>query len=147
MFPASTKPGGAHMTMGPLDACKTPSPAGPVPIPYANLVDGLAANNDPAAKATQKVIIDESAAKGFKAKSATAVAIKSNGDEAGTVKGLVSHKNMSPANYKMGSPKVKAEGKGATLNLKPTAHNGASANAPVGTQIAPSQSKVILSGP
>jgi len=145
MYPASTKPGGANMTMSPIDTCKTPSPGGPVPIPYANLVDGLAATNDPAAKATQKVIINESAAKGYKTTSATAAAIKSNGDEAGAKKGLVSSKNMSPSNYKMGMSKVKAEGKSVTLNLTPTAHSGANANAPAGTQIAPSQSKVLLS--
>lgn len=142
MYPASTKPGGANMTMGPLDVCKTPSPAGPVPVPYANLVDGLAATNDPAAKATQKVIMDKSAAKGFKAGSATAAAIKSNGDEAAAMKGVVSARNMSPSNYKMATPNVMSEGKSIPFNLTPTAHGRSSA--PAGTQIAPSPSKVLL---
>jgi hypothetical protein len=142
MYPASTKPGGANMTMGPLDVCKTPTPAGPIPVPYANLVDGLAATNDPAAIATQKVIISASAAQGYKAGSATAAAIKSNGDEAGTRKGVVSTKTMGSSNYMMGTPKVMIEGKSTAFNLAPTADGRT--NAPARTQIAPSQSKVLL---
>jgi hypothetical protein len=144
MFPASTKAGGVHMTMGPLDTCKTPTPAGPVPVPYANMVDGMAAADDPAAKATQKKIIDDAAAKGYTAKSATAAAIKSHGDEAGTLKGVASGRIMSPANY-MQSFDVKFEGKKAT-RIFPTAQSGSAANAPAGTQIAPSQSKVLIMG-
>jgi len=145
MFPASTPSGGVNMTMGPLDTCKPPAAAGPIPVPYANLVDGKAAVNDPAAKATQKQIINESAAKGYKASSATAAAIKSNGDQAGSLKGAVSHQNMSTAAYKTNAPKVMAEGKSVTSMSSPTAHSGSGANAPSGTQIAPSQSKVLLS--
>ena len=143
MFPASTQPGGVNMTMDPLDTCKTPSSGGPIPIPYAKLVDGKAAANNPAAKATQKVIIDEAAAKGYKASSATQAAIKSNGDEAGTMKGMVSSKNLSTSAYKTGSSKVMVEGKKISTVTSPTSHNGGS-NAPAGTQIAPSQSKVML---
>ena len=75
MFPATTKSGGVNVTTGPLDVCKTPSPGAPIPLPYANLVDGLAASGDKAAKRTQKVIIDDAARKGYFAKSATAAAV------------------------------------------------------------------------
>ena len=36
MFPASNKGGGQCVATGP-DVCKTPSPGGPVPIPYPNI--------------------------------------------------------------------------------------------------------------
>ena len=36
MFPASTNGGGQCAVPGPLDACKTPTPGGPVPLPYPN---------------------------------------------------------------------------------------------------------------
>jgi hypothetical protein len=145
MFPPTTKPGGAHMTMGPLDTCKTPTQSESVPIPYANMVDGLAAAGDPAAIVTQKKIIDVTATKGYKTKSATAAAIKGHGDEAGTQKGIISNKTMSPLDYKMGSTTVKVEGKNVTHILTESAP-GAGANAPAGMHLAPSQSKVLISG-
>ena len=130
MFPASTKGGGVHTTAGPIDVCKTPSPGGPIPVPYANLVDGLAASGDEAGKRTQKKMVNEAARKGRKADSATAAAIASQGDEAGTMGGVVSRVNMDSASYTDSPFKVSVQGKGA----------------PAGTQIAPSQSKVILMG-
>lgn len=110
MFPASSKGGGADVTAGPLDACKTPSPGGPVPLPYANMVDGLAAGGDEAAKRTQKEIIEGAARKGYKADSATAAAVASQGDEAGRKGGLVSNKTMGRTTYTAGSSGMKAGG-------------------------------------
>ena len=127
MFPASTKGGGVHTTAGPLDVCKTPSPGGPIPVPYANMVDGLAASGDEAGKRTQKKIVEDAARKGYKTGSATAAAIASQGNEAGTSGGVVSSKNKGKAVYKMGSSNVSFEDKGAT-------------------RIAPSQSKALLMG-
>lgn len=144
MFPASTQGGGVHTTAGPLDTCKTPSPGGPIPIPYANMVDGLAASGDEAAIVTQKKIVDDAARKGIATKTATGAAIASQGDEPGVQKGIVSNKHMDKMTYKMGSSKVKAEGKGVVHHLDMTSHN--SANMPPGTQIAPSQSKVLIMG-
>jgi hypothetical protein len=145
MFPASTQAGGVHMTMGPLDTCKTPTSTGPVPIPYANMVDGLAKAGDPAAMLVQKKIIDDAAAKGYQAKSATAAIIKSHGDEAGTLGGLVSGQLLDPASYKIQSTDVKLEGK-AVIRFMGAPQPNAGANAPVGTHIAPSQSKVLIMG-
>lgn len=130
MFPASTKSGGVHTTAGPIDTCKTPSPGGPIPVPYANMVDGLAASGDEAGKKTQKKMVDDAARKGRKAGSATAAAIASQGDEAGAVGGLISSVNMDSTSYTQSPFKVSFQGKGA----------------PAGTQIAPSQSKVIVMG-
>ncbi len=144
MFPATSKAGGVHTTASPLDTCKTPGPGGPIPIPYANMVDGLAMSGDEAAKKTQKKIVDDAARKGLDTKSATAAAIASQGDEAGVHKGIFSNKNMDKATYKTGSSKVSAEGKAVQRLGGMASHNNA--NSPAGTQIAPSQSKVVLMG-
>lgn len=144
MFPASTKGGGVHTTASPIDTCITPTAGGPIPVPYANMIDGLAESGDKAAIMTQKKIVDDAARKGIKTKTATGAAIASQGDEAGVQKGVVSSKNMDRMSYKTGSSKVKVEGKGVTHVVKMAGHNGA--NAPAGTQVAPSQSKVLLMG-
>ena len=96
MFPASAKGGGLNVTAGPLDTCKTPSPGGPVPIPYANMVDGLAESGDRAGRKTQKMIIDDAAHKGIVVKSATAGAIASQGDEPGVQMGILSSSRKMP---------------------------------------------------
>jgi len=146
MFPATTNEGGVHTTAGPLDTCRTPSPGGPIPIPYANLVDGLAAAGDPAGRATQKTIIEQAAKKGLIPGSATAAAIgmkTSAGDEAGTAVGISSSTHMGKIQYGASS-KIKTEGRGVVRMTRPTMGN--TGNRPVGTTIAPSQSKVILMG-
>jgi hypothetical protein len=68
------------------------------------------------------------------------------GDEAGVAGGVVSGMNMGPAAFKMGVPKVKVEGNDIVNHLKPTGQNGTNANVPCGTQVAPSQAKVIVMG-
>lgn len=87
------------------DVCKTPSPGGPVPIPYpviistsANLADG-----------TKTVAADRGnkcAIKGSKFS-------RCSGDEAGTVGGIKSNTNMKEATWILYSFDVKLEGKGA----------------------------------
>src|SRR5262247_3606968 len=72
------------------DVCKTPSPGGPVPIPYPNLSETASLSNG-----TTTV----------KANGARMCAIKgskfarSNGDEAGTVGGVKSNVNMKAAEW------------------------------------------------
>jgi hypothetical protein len=71
---------------------------------------------------------------------------RSQGDEAGVAKGVVSSKNMDKVEYKKGSGKVKAEGQDVVHLTSMTGHNGAgNANMPAGVQVAPSQTKVIVS--
>jgi hypothetical protein len=70
----------------------------------------------------------------------------SQGDEAGTLKGLAAPFQMSKVSYKMASSKVKFEGKPAVTVTKMTSHNGSSPNAPPGLQVAPGQTKTILMG-
>jgi hypothetical protein len=69
----------------------------------------------------------------------------SSGDEAGVSGGVMSGQFIGPATYKMGSQKVKCEGKGACHLTSMVGQNGSSANVPAGQQIAPSQAKVIVS--
>jgi hypothetical protein len=69
---------------------------------------------------------------------------RSNGDEAGTLFGMMSQVNMNQTSYRTGSTKVKCQGHAIVTVLKPTAQNGNNANAPAGAQVAPSQAKVII---
>ena len=131
MFPASSKGGG--QCFGMPDVCKTPSPGGPVPIPYPNI--GMLAQ---AKKTAKKVKLCNKAAVTKKSKISM-----SSGDEAGVAKGVVSSKNMSTVTFKKGSSKVKVEGQSLQHLTAPTGHNGSNANVP-GAQIAPSQTKVII---
>ncbi len=68
----------------------------------------------------------------------------SQGDEAGVAGGVTSGGNMQKVVFKLGSTKVKAEGKAVCFISSVTAHNGANANMPAGLQAAPSQAKVLV---
>lgn len=136
MFPASTKGGGSVATTGPLDACKTPSPGGPVPLPYPNLGE---VSNASGGSCAQKTKFD-----GSKVCTVKTELSRSSGDEAGTVGGVVSNRNMAAINFKMGSGKVIVEGEKCAHMGSMTGHNGSNANVPAGAQIAPSQTKVLV---
>jgi hypothetical protein len=69
----------------------------------------------------------------------------SQGDEAGTLKGMVSSTSGDKAAYKTSESKVLVEGNEIVTHLKTVAQNGSNANAPPGTQVAPSQTTVIIS--
>jgi len=105
--------GQTQLAMAP-DVCKTPSPGGPVPIPYpnmssdSNLTDGAATvtiNGNPVANTDAKLS-------------------RSNGDEAGTAGGLVSSKNMGAFGWAVGSVDVQAEGKGVVRMMDSCLTNG-----------------------
>jgi len=86
------------------DVCKTPSPGGPVPVPYPNIARSATLSDG-----TTTVSADGGnmcAIKGSKYGS-------SNGDEAGTVGGVKSNVNMKEAQWITCSMDVKLEGKGA----------------------------------
>ncbi len=139
MFPGSTKQGGMCAAGGgaPIDVCKIPAPPAPfAPAPFPNMVQCAAASG-----ASTKVKFA-----GSPALTKSSSWSSSQGDEAGTLKGLISPFNMSKVEYKMASNKVKAQGKPVTTVTKMTAHNGANPNAPPGLQVAPSQTKVIIMG-
>jgi len=96
------------------DVCKTPSPGGPVPIPYpnmspdSNLTNGAATvtiGGNPVANTDSQLS-------------------RSSGDEAGTAGGVVSSKNMGAFGWSAGSIDVEAEGKGVVRMLDPILTNG-----------------------
>lgn len=119
----------------PIDVCKIPAPPAPfAPAPFPNMVQCPSASG-----ASSKVKFSSSPAL-TKSSSFSS----SQGDEAGTLKGLVTPFNMGKVEYKLASSKVKCEGKPAVTVTKMTSHNGASPNAPPGLQVAPSQTSVII---
>jgi len=94
--------GGKCMAMIP-DVCKTPSPAGPIPIPYPN----ISQSSDLADGTTTVKLEGEMAAvKGSKYS-------KSNGDEAGSAGGVVSSSFGKEAEFLLYSFDVKLDGKNA----------------------------------
>lgn len=121
------------------DVCKVPAPpAPPVPTPFPNIAQCAQADGD---TCTKKVKIMNKAVLHKNSEIP-----RSSGDEAGTLKGLVSSTNMDKVKYRQGVDKVKVEGNPVVTSLKPTAHNGSNANAPPGVQTTPSQTKVIVGG-
>ena len=129
MMPASCKKGGQAAAFP--DVCKTPSPGGPVPIPYPNIAQVAQAT-----KTAKKVKIANKPACTKKTE-----VPRSNGDEPGTAGGVVSSCNMGKLQYIKGSSKVKFEGKPAVYLGAPTKHNKGNA---VGAQVAPSQTRVLV---
>ena len=135
MPPASTNGGGQCFAFP--DVCKTPTPAGPVPIPYPNIAMLTQASGG---TLSSKVKIA-----GDKAATQDTEITMSSGDEAGSVGGVVSNKMKGPAKFTQGSSKVKIEGKGAAYLGAMVGQNDASnSNMPAGHQVAPSQVKVIV---
>lgn len=134
IFPASTKGGG--QCMGVPDVCLTPAPpAPPIPIPYPNF--GMFSQ----AKKTSKEVKFE----GKEVVTKKSKISRSMGDEAGTNKGVMSGTNMAEIKFVKGSSKVKVKGSPVIHLTSITAHNGTNANMPVGTVVAPGQTKVIVS--
>lgn len=132
MLPASSTGGGQCFAFP--DVCKTPSPAGPVPIPYPNIGQVMqCSGTSTKVKICQKPAVTKSSKMNM-----------SQGDEAGVAGGVVSNQNMNKIQYRKGSGKVKMQGKEAEYLSAMTAHNGSNANMPAGAQIAPSQVKVLV---
>jgi len=135
MFPASSKGGGQCFAFP--DVCKTPAPPAPfVPIPYPNISMVMQASGT-----ASKVKIC-----GKDAVTKSSSVSRSQGDEAGTLFGMMSQVNMNKTSFKMGASNVKCQGSAIITVLKPTGQNGMSANSPAGMQVAPSQTTVIVAG-
>ena len=127
---ATTKEKGQLFAMP--DVCQTPSPGGPVPVPYPNT--GIPPVGDPA---TTKVLIC-----GMPALTKASKIQPTNGDQGGTSGGgVVSGKIMGPAEFIQGSTKVELEGNPAVFMGNPTKHNDGNA---MGSDLAPSQNKVMI---
>jgi len=95
------------------DVCNTPSPAGPIPIPYPNIAQASDTSGGPS---TVKCDGKMPMVKG-------ATYSKSSGDEAGTAGGLASGVNMKEAEFMLYSFDVKMDGKNACRLGDPLFHN------------------------
>jgi hypothetical protein len=120
------------------DTCNKPTPAGPVPVPYPNLAPCPTAKSS---TCSGKVFIN--GAKAFNLKTEIPM---SQGDQDGAAGGVVSGKIMGEVRYIKGSLKVFIEGPPAVTLNSVTVHNGSPPNTPPGSQTAPSQTKVMVTG-
>jgi len=119
------------------DVCKTPTPAGPVPIPYPNIAMLQQSNPSTLSKSVKAV--------GFPVATVMTTILMSNGDNAGVAGGVVSNTVMGPCKFKLGSMSVKVEGQRAVYQGSLIGHNNASnANMPAGSQVSPSQPMVMV---
>jgi hypothetical protein len=95
------------------DVCKTPTPAGPVPIPYPNIGQASDTSSGPTTVT----------ADGQMPMTKDAKYAKSSGDEAGSATGVISSKVMGVCEYMMYSFDVKFEGKNVCRLGDPLFHN------------------------
>jgi hypothetical protein len=99
------------------DTCKTPTPGGPVPIPYPNV-----SQSSDTSKGSKKVKMD-----GNPIMLESSEFMQSTGDEAGSAGGnVVTNKIKGPAKFTMYSFDVKVEGKKVPRQLDIMMHNKSS---------------------
>lgn len=95
------------------DVCKTPTPGGPVPIPYPNI-----GKSSDTSKGPKKVKTDKKMPMTKNAKYSM-----TSGDEAGSATGVISSKVKGEAEYMLYSFDVKFEGKNVCRLGDPLFHN------------------------
>ena len=125
---------GAGMTMGAPDTCLTPSPAGPVPVPYPNT-----GTTSMAATSVMTVLIG-----GTPTVNQMASISMTSGDEAGAGTGLVTHMIKGPNSWMLGSTALLVGGTPA-MRLTSTGGGNAMGMTPncVTTCICPSQATAM----
>ncbi|TET87757.1 MAG: DUF4150 domain-containing protein [Desulfobacteraceae bacterium] len=128
---ANTMMGGMNFAFP--DVCKTPSPVGPIPIPYPNMSMGMTR-----VPPCFKVFMG-----GTPAHNMNTMGTISNGDNAGVAGGVASQMDMGPDRHMMGSFGVFLQGMPATKMTSMTGQNGMSMNAP-GMTLVPAQFKVMI---
>jgi hypothetical protein len=99
------------------DVCKTPSPGGPVPIPYPNIAQSITLSDGTTTVKGDKMM---AATKGSKF-------ALSNGDQAGTIGGVKSNVFMKEATWILYSFDVKIDGKNACRFTDKMFHNSENA--------------------
>jgi hypothetical protein len=120
------------------DVCKTPSPAGPVPIPYPNV-----AMSKDTADGSSTVKMD---GQPIMLKSSNFAL--STGDEAGSALGVASNKIKGKAYPKLYSFDVKVDGENVFRLTDLMLQNGGSpTNTPPGTEVQPPKAAAAGSGP
>ena len=106
--------GSGGMSMVMPDVCKTPAPPGPpVPIPYPNIGQASDTTGGPTKVTTDGQMPMVKGAK----------YMKSSGDEAGTLGGVMSSVNMGECEFMMYSFDVKFEGNNVCRMGDPLFHN------------------------
>ena len=123
------------MCMAFPDVCNTPTPVGPVPIPYPNIAVSAMGIPTPL---NMKVLTV-----GMPTHNLTTVVPMTNGDNAGVALGVASGMVMGPERPVLGSFKVFVGGAPATKLTTMTGQNGMSMNIP-GLTLSPSQVKVLV---
>lgn len=115
MFPASTKGGG--MVLAFPDVCKTPALTGvPIPIPYPNI--SQTSSKEDTAPSKVKIRNKSVTTKPSSMR-------RSTGDQPGTLKGMVSSKNIAKTQFKtQGKIKLNAEHQKIVNMLSSTSRNG-----------------------
>jgi len=127
------------MTTAFPNPCLTPAPpAPPIPVPYPSLGQCATASSGTCSKKVK--ILNKNI---LTAKSKVP---RTNGDEAGVNGGVASGTFGGPCGRTQSSMKVSVEGNPLVTNLMMIGSNGSSPNAPVGSQLAPSQAKVLCMG-
>jgi hypothetical protein len=122
------------MDMGFPDVCLTPSPVGPVPVPYPNVAAGPMAANP----------VFNVLCGGAPAHNLGTVIPMTNGDNAGVALGVASGTVMGPSRHLTGAFTVLIGGMPATRVTSMSLQN--STNCP-GARVVPSQFKVVLLAP
>lgn len=117
------------------DVCKTPSPAGPLPLPYPNLA--LSCSHIPA---VLHVMFGIGLAENLMTQGTISM-----GDTAGVAGGVVSNVFMGPDRYLLGSLKLMVGGFFAMRMTSLTGHNGMPVNT-VGATLTPGQFRVLVCG-
>lgn len=122
------------LDMGFPDVCLTPSPAGPVPIPYPNLAPGPTT-----IPAQVKVMYFFTPAHNMASKTPM-----TNGDNAGVATGVASGTVMGPRRHVVASFTTLVGGMPATRLTSVAIHNNT--NCP-GARVVPSQVRVLVLSP
>jgi hypothetical protein len=125
------------MNLGFPDVCLTPTPIGPLPIPFPNITTGATTNPTTTALT---VLTD-----GMPSLNQMSMIPISNGDNMGVNLGVASGLVMGPTEFILGSITVMKEGAPAQRLTSITGHNGVSMNAP-GVSLVPSQVTVLVLG-
>ncbi|MEA1916627.1 MAG: DUF4150 domain-containing protein [Campylobacterota bacterium] len=115
------------------DVCKTPTPAGPIPIPYPNI----------SMSSTAVGTVDTMLVDGTPALNMMSQIVTSQGDEAGVAGGLISSMIMGPTKYTLGSTSLFIEGAPSVKLTSMTGQNGEVMNA-VGACTVPSQTIMLV---
>lgn len=129
---ANSQMGGMNMAFP--DVCQTPTPAGPVPVPYPNIAMGMTAIPN-----VPNILVG-----GMPVHNLGTTTPISNGDNAGVGTGVASGMVMGPSRHLLGSFTTLMGGMPVTRMTSMSMQNSTNA---VGATLVPSQFKVMILAP